>query len=194
MIKAIIFDCFGVLTTDLWKEFCSTLPPGEIVQKAKDLNHQYDAGTITLDFFIRSVHELTGRDPKVIENIFTNTDSVKNDTLFQYIKLLKKRYKIGILSNVATNWVRDYFLTPDEQQLFDTMVFSFETGIGKPDAEIYNTALQKLSVEPQQTVFIDDNRRYCVAADELGMKTVLYNDFQQMKKELEKILSAGSDN
>lgn len=189
MIKAIIFDCFGVLTTDLWKEFCSTLPKGEIIQKAKDLNHQYDAGAISLDYFIKNVHEVTGRDPTVIERIFTNRDSVKNEILLRYIQELKKNHKIGMLSNVATNWVRDYFLSPEEQQLFSAMVFSFEVGIGKPDAEIYKLTLQKLGAEPNESIFIDDNERYCQAAKDLGVKAILYKDFEQMKVELEQVLN-----
>lgn len=189
MVKAIIFDCFGVLTTDLWKEFCATLPSDEIVQKAKDLNHQYDAGMIAFDPFIKEVSEVTKRNPEVIKAIFTNEDSEKNDRLLNYIKELKTKYKTGILSNVATNWVVDYFLTPDEQKLFDTMVFSFQLGVGKPDSQVYKEVLTRLGVEPHEAIFIDDNERYCAAAEALGIKAVLYQDFEQMKRELEELLA-----
>lgn len=195
MIKAIIFDCFGVLTTDQWKEFCSTLPNDEVVKKAKDLNHLYDNSAMGLEDFVANIHKVTGRDRQLIEGIFMNRDSVKNEALLEYIRQLKsKNYKLGILSNVATNWVREYFLTSEEQQLFDAMVFSFELGTGKPEPEIYKTILQKLSVKPQESVFIDDNERYCAAAEELGMKAILYEDFVQMETELEKILAAVTDN
>lgn len=194
MIKAIIFDCFGVLTTDLWKEFCATLPSDEIIQKAKDLNHQYDAGQISLEQFIREVNQVTGRGPEVIKKIFTNDDSEKNEKLLDYIGQLKRNYKLGILSNVATSWVVDYFLSPEEQKLFDTMVFSFQLGYGKPDAQIYKEALKKLKVQPDEAIFIDDNDRYCEAARQLGIQAIWYQDFPQMKEELQKILAAVPDN
>src|SRR5438132_11992050 len=131
MIKAIIFDCFGVLTADKWKEFVVTLPD-EQRQPARDLNHAYDAGTINEDDFIDKVKELTGRNPGEVENL-TEDEIGKNTQLLDYVRQLKKKYKIGLLSNVATNWVRDYFLTEEEQKLFDAMVFSFEAKVTKPD-------------------------------------------------------------
>jgi hypothetical protein len=42
MIRAIIFDCFGVLTTDKWKEFVATLPVRASISPATDLNHALD--------------------------------------------------------------------------------------------------------------------------------------------------------
>lgn len=194
MVKAIIFDCFGVLTKDLWREFTESLLPGEGVRKAKELNHRYDAGLISLEEFIQAVHEATGHDPQLVETVFTNTKPLKNTELLDYIRELKRNYKIGMLSNIATNWVRDHFLTPEEQKLFDTMVFSFEVGTTKPDPRIYEVALHNLGVEPHETVFIDDVERYCLAAEALGMKAVWYKNFPHMKTELEQILSAGADN
>lgn len=194
MIKAVVFDCFGVLTKDLWREFTESLPPGEGVRRAKELNHQYDAGLITLREFIQQVHEATGRDPRTVETVFINEEPVKNLELLDYIRELKKRgYKIGMLSNIATNWVRDYFLTSEEQTLFDNMTFSFEVGTTKPDPRIYEQALAKLGARAQESVFVDDVDRYCAAAETLGMKAILYKTFPKMKSEMESVLAAGTD-
>jgi len=54
MIKAVIFDCFGVLTVDLWKEFVATLPD-EQKQAASDINHSYDRGELTEAEFMQQV-------------------------------------------------------------------------------------------------------------------------------------------
>lgn len=194
MIKAVIFDCFGVLTKDLWREFTESLPPGEGVRRAKELNHQYDAGFINLAEFVQQVHEATGRDPRTVETVFINEEPVKNLELLDYIQQLKKRgYKIGMLSNIATNWVRDYFLTAEEQALFDNMTFSFQAGTTKPDPKIYEQVLDTLSVKAGESVFVDDVDRYCAAAQALGMKAIVYRSFPAMKAELETILSADAD-
>ncbi|MDO8591872.1 MAG: HAD family phosphatase [bacterium] len=188
MIKAIIFDCFGVLTQDGWKAFLASLPPGAGVETAKKLNHQYDAGLISLEKFLEGVQAATGHDFDVITSARSSEDA-KNAQLVEYIRGLKKNYKIGMISNVATNWVRDYLLTTEEQKLFDVMVFSFEVGTTKPDPRIYEEALSKLGVVAQDCVFVDDVERYCEAARVMGMKAVLYQDFEQMKTDMEKVIS-----
>lgn len=194
MIKAVIFDCFGVLTKDWWREFCSTLPSGPVLDKAKALNHQYDAGLISLGDFVKALMETTGRDYKPIEAIFTNPKSVKNVQLFDYIRNLKPKYKIGMLSNVGTNWIREYFLDQEEQSLFDTMLFSYEVGLTKPDQKIYEMAAERLAVKPSECVFVDDQPRYCEAAEKTGMKSIAYENLRQMKAEMDNLLATGSNN
>lgn len=194
MIKAIIFDCFGVLTKDWWREFCSTIEDADVRRQAHELNVQYDGGSIDLKDFVQQIAEITGRDPGPIEEIFASPEPEKNLVLLKYIGELKKKYKIGLLSNVGTNWIRDYFLTEDENKLFDDMVLSFEAGLTKPDPEIYKLAAQRLGVKPEETIFTDDIDRYCTAAEAIGMKSVVYRDFNQFKAELEKLLSTDADN
>jgi epoxide hydrolase-like predicted phosphatase len=193
MIKAIIFDCFGVLTQDGWKAFVEDLPDEDAKETARKLNHQYDAGLISLEKFLAGVKKATGRDYDII-NSARSSEGTKNIQLIGYIRELKKKYKIGILSNVATNWVRDYLLAKDEQALFEAMVFSFEAGTTKPDPKIYLTILEKLDVKPEEAVFTDDARHYCEAASQLGMRAIWYEDFESFREQLEKILAASADN
>lgn len=195
MIKAIIFDCFGVFTEDKWKQFCDTLTPGPALDKAKQLNYDHDAGLISLKEFSQGVYEATGHHPDLIEEIMTSPQSAKNQKLLDYVRQLKPSYKIGMISNVASNWIREHLFTEEEQELFDDMVFSFEVGDIKPNPKIYQTAAQNLGVEPVECVFIDDVPRYCQGAEDVGMQAVVYQDFEQMKADLEKLLArAGPDN
>jgi HAD superfamily hydrolase (TIGR01509 family) len=194
MIKAVIFDCFGVLTADAWVEFCKSLPAGEVVDSSRKLNHQYDAGKIGLEEFLSQVTKITGRDRLELERIFNHPSRAKNQELFEYIKELKPKYKIGMLSNIATNWVRESFLSHEEQELFDAMAFSYEIGATKPEPLTYETITKMLDVSFSESVFIDDQPRYCEAAGELGMQAIWYQEFGQMKKDLEAILSSVADN
>lgn len=187
MIKAVIFDCFGVLTADVWREFIDNLPPEADVNRAREINHQYDAGLLSLDEFLDQVEEATGHRPIEVEKLLDN-EVKKNKALLGYIEELKQSYKIGLISNIATNWIRDKFLNAQEQSLFDAMVFSYEAGTTKPDAEIYKLACDKLGIHPDEAVFTDDVKSYCEAAEALGMRSVHYRDFRQMKQELEVIL------
>lgn len=189
MIKAIIFDCFGVLTTDLWREFLADLSPDVDIEPARALNRAYDAGQISLQEFIDGVKDATGYAPQGVADLLTAEDTVKNTQLLDYIRELRAQgYKIGMISNIATNWVRDSFLTEAEQALFDVMTFSFEAGVVKPDPQIYRLTSEQLGVQSNQAVFIDDVDRFAAGAKEVGMQSIVYKDFPQLKLELAEIL------
>jgi epoxide hydrolase-like predicted phosphatase len=188
VIKAIIFDCFGVLTTDTWRAFVDGLPPEADAERARSLNKQYDAGLLNKQDFLQQVFEITGQKPKYVDDML-DSETIKNEKLLEYIKDLKATYKIGLLSNVATNWIVDYFLTDQERALFDDMVFSFIEGVTKPDERIFKLACERLSVDPTEAVMVDDIERYCQAAQSTGMKAVCYTDFSQFKADLQQILS-----
>jgi epoxide hydrolase-like predicted phosphatase len=187
MIKAIIFDCFGVLTTDRWREFVATLPE-EQRQSASDLNRSYGAAHIDKTEFLQQIYELTGKKPQDIDQLLDN-DAYKNVELLKLIAELKPNYKIGLLSNVASNWIRDQFLTTGEQELFDDLVFSYEVRMTKPDPRIFELAVERLGVKPDECILIDDVEYYCDAARESGLEAICYQDLQQTKTQLDGLLS-----
>lgn len=189
MIRAIIFDCFGVLTGDTWKEFTATL--GDNVKSdVRNAHGAYDRGLISYEEFREQASEITGAEPEVFDQIFIQrTGRHKNTTLLAHIKELKSTYKLGILSNVGTAWIREEFLTAEELALFDDMVLSFEVGKSKPDPAIYELACQRLGVEPSEAVFVDDLVPYCQAAEVVGMKTVQYQDFAQYRAAIDLVLA-----
>lgn len=183
MIKAIIFDCFGVLTTDKWKEFVATLPENQMVP-ASDLNHALDRGYISQSEFFEQISSLTGRSPERVESVI-NSDMDKNTQLLEYIEGLKKGYKIGLLSNISSNWVRESFLTSIEQQLFDDIVLSYEVGMIKPELAIYELAASRLDCQTSECIFIDDSPGHCRAAVQSGMQAIVYQNFIQCKNAIE---------
>ncbi len=181
MINTIIFDCFGVLTTDLWKAFVDSLPPDADRELLRELNRQLDTGYIERPEFVRKVYELTGKFPQEVEKLLNN-EITKNDALIEEIKKLKTQgYKIGMISNVSSNWIRESLLTRDEQELFDDMVFSFEVQLAKPDSRIFELACSRLDIEPADAIFIDDIERYCAVAESLGMKSIVYTDLSSFR-------------
>lgn len=187
MIKAIIFDCFGVLTGDKWKEFVATLPE-EQRRPASEFNRLLDSGKLPTKDFLSKVSQLTSIPPEKIDGVI-NAEMHKNTELLKYIASLKTKYKIGLLSNVSSRWIHD-FLTEEELGLFDDLVLSFEVGMTKHDPEIFDLTLQRLEIKASEAAFIDDNQNYVDTAKQKGIKTILYQDYVQMKKELEHILSA----
>jgi len=72
---------------------------------------------------------------------------------------------------------------------FDDFIISSEAGYAKPDIEIYNIALSRNNLNPQQCVFIGDNYlNDYVAPTNIGMQALLLNrDNENNKHSVEKI-------
>ena len=92
---------------------------------------------------------------------------------------LKKQYALGIISNFYGNLdvvTRDLGI----DDLFDCIIDSSLEGVMKPDPEIFHAALSRLSIAPDQAVFIGDNiYRDMEGAKAIGMPHIfLAGEFQ----------------
>lgn len=188
MIKAIIFDCFGVLTTDGWLAFRHTyLQEGSAEDKeASELNRQTDSGLLSHDEFVDRIAKLAGIERS--QAMMVVDGHVRNDQLFEYIRdELKPHFKIGLLSNASANYTDELF---DAWQiaLFDAMTFSFELGVVKPDPAMYENIAMKLGVLPEESIFIDDREGFAEGAKRVGMQAIWYQSNDQLKRELKTLL------
>jgi FMN phosphatase YigB (HAD superfamily) len=193
MIRAVIFDCFGVLTSDGWLPFKRRHfgHDAGLEAQATDLNKQVDAGLADYDEFITSVADLAGVSASDARGAIEN--NVANDDLFDYIEShLAGQYKLGFLSNAGANWLQELFGS-ERVKLFDAISLSCDTGYVKPHEQAYREIARKLDVAPEECVFIDDQERYCSGARDVGMQAIVYRDFEQMRAELDRILSNPED-
>lgn len=191
MISAIIFDCFGVLTTDAWLPFkvkyFSTNPAQ--FDRASELNQQSDAGLISYEMFLDEVGKMAGMSGNAVQQAIS--DNVPNEELFDYVRELKQAYKIGLLSNASGDWLSDLF-TKEQLGLFDATALSYDTRQTKPQLEAYETIAERLREAVDSCVFIDDQERFVTGAREAGMKGVWYKDLPQLKSELAVLLTSTS--
>lgn len=188
MIKAVIFDCFGVLVHDGWLPFKQKYFQSDqaLFAEATDLNKAVDAGYIDYYDFVSQVSSLAG-----ISVTQAHTEIAQNPTdraLMDYIRaFLKPSYKIGMLSNAGANWLDDLF-TPQELALFDATALSYEMGMVKPQAECYETIANRLDVSVDECIFIDDQERYCSGAVDAGMHAIHFTSTPQLITELTQVL------
>jgi epoxide hydrolase-like predicted phosphatase len=188
MIKAIIFDCFGVLVQGTLEQFIDlhlTSDP-EHVKRAHELNDQCSLGLISYEDQIAGFSEMSGL---TIEQVHTQMDhNPRNKQLLEYIRLnLKPKYRIGLLSNAGDDWMEE-LLPKEDLALFDDVVLSYAVKLVKPDARIFELAANRLGVEPQECIFVDDIERYCTGAQESGMHAVVYRIFSTTKQNIEKLI------
>jgi len=188
MIKAVIFDCFGVLTTDGWLPFVQKYFGDDklLLQTAHDLNKQCDSRLLGYEEFVKKVSEMAHLEP--YEARAEIQDNVANQPLFDYILSLKSKYKIGMLSNAASNWLQELF-SPEQVALFDEVVLSCDVGTTKPNERMYEMIAEKLGVEPSECVFTDDSERYVTGAKDVGMQGITYKEFASFKTQLDQLLN-----
>ena len=189
MIRAIVFDCFGVLAHDGWLPFKQKHFGNDpaLFEAAGDLNRRVDSGLIKTDDFIPAVAKLANVSA---EDAYQHLkQNAANNELFAYIRSeLKPNFKLGILSNASENRLPTMF-KPDDVALFDQVVLSYQIGTTKPDPRAYQAILDKLEVEAAECVFIDDQERYCTAAQAEGMHAIVYTTFEQLRTDLEDLLA-----
>jgi putative hydrolase of the HAD superfamily len=68
------------------------------------------------------------------------------------------------------------------------VVASGQIGYAKPEAEAYEITADKLGVSLSECVMIDDRDEYVNAAVGIGMKGIVYNGIDDLRKELKDIL------
>lgn len=187
MIRAIIFDCFGVLTNDGWKmlreTYCTT---DELLARAHDLDSAVNSGFMSDNDFLNGVAELCGLDKAEVERAFAERHT--NTVLFDFIATkLKPTYKIGLLSNASGNILNELF-TPDQVAMFDAVTLSCDLGVVKPHVKMYEDIAAKLNAQTNECLFTDDIEQYCTGAREAGMQAVQYTDFWAFEQDIEKLL------
>jgi HAD superfamily hydrolase (TIGR01509 family) len=85
--------------------------------------------------------------------------------------------------------VRDYILRCAWLPDFDVRVFSCETGLCKPEPEIYRNCLSQLGVQPSEVLFLDDREPNIRTAEALGLHAVLFTEPACAAREIEQRFS-----
>ena len=67
----------------------------------------------------------------------------------------------------------------------DGTVFSCDVKQLKPEADIYQTLLDKFGLKAEECVFIDDRPVNCEGAQKAGIHTICFKSFKQAAAELE---------
>lgn len=171
MIRGVIFDCFGVLYGGSYQAL-QALCPVDKLDDLRDLNRQSDYGFISTDDYIRGSAELVGKTAPEIEMLF-RTEHVRNDELMEYVRTLKGKCKLGLLSNVSNDVIEQLF-SPDDLALFDAVVLSYKQHIVKPNPAAFSLAAEQLGLRPEDCVMIDDLAENCEGAEVTGMESILH--------------------
>ena len=126
-------------------------------------------------------------DIETIREEFFAGDVIDRE-IVNYLRSLRSDYYVGLISNAWSD-LRDYVTAQKFEDAFEHMVISAEVGVMKPEAGIYQIALEQARVSPDEAVFVDDfyeNVEGCQAA---GMYGIHFQNPEQAMNELKQLLA-----
>jgi HAD superfamily hydrolase (TIGR01509 family) len=189
MIKAIIFDCFGVVYTDnfdkVWVELGGDLERDtELIRTTFYATH---TGKLERSASIFAAH--LGVTEEEFRNANEKGRGVDHEVL-SYVKELRQTYKLAMLSNIGPGGLKQFIKEGLLEENFDLVVESAAIGYAKPEAAAYEYVADKLGVRLDECIMIDDREYYCEGARAVGMQAILYTSLDQLKQELKIILTS----
>lgn len=107
--------------------------------------------------------------------------------LIDFLRSLRGKYKTGLISN-AWGDLRAYILREKFDDAFDKMIISAEVGVVKPEAKIYQFALDQLQVKAKEAVFVDDFAVNIEGCEKVGMKGIHFTDPESALQQLKDLL------
>ncbi|TDB66766.1 HAD family hydrolase [Arundinibacter roseus] len=152
------------------------------VFKDVEIFRKFETGTLSAAGFRAYVRELLVNPDWEDHLIDTAWNALLLDIPPKRIELiqnLRQRYRLFLLSNTSSIHVEAvnkilYQTTGVEQlqDLFEQVFLSYEMGVMKPDAAIYQRVLQEGTMQAHETLFLDDNADNIAAAAALGIQTI----------------------
>lgn len=188
MIKAIIFDAFGVIYPEWGNVFRDTAPVEnrEAIQEIFDLG---DLGKLNDEEYVNRVSDLMQMTRDELQEV--RFDKCQPDLqVLELAKEFRSTYKTAMLSNSSLGYIPKLMKRDNLDEYFEEFILSSEHGVMKPDKRIYEIAIEKLEIEPKESVFIDDRQVNIDAAKAVGMYGVLFESVAQVKVEVTQL--AGS--
>ena len=192
--SAIVFDLGQVLLRFDYKFFVEKVnqnKPGigeqflELYKKNYDVHRDFEKGLISEKDFIS---ELLGYLEHVIDeetfckywsDIFSS-----NDDVIALLPILKKNYKLYLVSNTNSIHKKFGYEHYEFLKLFDKLILSHEVKFIKPEEEIYREVEKVSGFSSEEHIFIDDILEYVDAAKRIGWDGIQFVGYDDLLNNL----------
>ncbi|RCW76821.1 HAD family hydrolase [Saliterribacillus persicus] len=135
----------------------------EMLQKFKEYdNRSYgngDKAKVLESFFdeFPPVYRLPRSDLQGFWNVnFPHCFSADPNTI-KIVNGIKRHVKVAIITNGSTQRQKAKIINTNLNSLFDNIIISEEVGCSKPNKRIFELALTKINVLPEDTLFVGDD-------------------------------------
>ncbi|WP_417609420.1 HAD family hydrolase [Owenweeksia hongkongensis] len=200
MIKNIIFD-FGAVLIPIdesltWSAFEKLGAKDELKNQQK-IFQKYEKGEISTSEFLKKIQPFFFRKiyPPELGNAWNAMLKTLPEERVNFLKRLKKNYRIFLLSNtneLHINHIKKeagLFSYKQFISQFENVHYSYEMGMRKPDAEIFEKVLKDNNLVAEETFYIDDGKKHIKTAKSLGIETWHFKPEEDDINDLGKVLS-----
>lgn len=141
----------------------------------------------------KATEELVLKHPEYEDYIrmyYGEWETMLGGTIKGSLKVLEKLIKNNSYKVIAlTNWSNETFPIAKKRfdflNWFEGVVVSGDEKVRKPSKKIFEIALSRYNIIPEQSIFIDDNFRNITAAEAIGINGIHFKDPDQLIKELQ---------
>ncbi len=172
----------------------------EIVGRDRSVFHEayiahrddYDRGRISGENYWSRVLESLGvhRDESDIRRLLeedVKSWTIMNEEMIAFITENRENiHELAIISNMTVDTLAYLQANCRWLSLFDTLTFSCELGVIKPDPAIYESCLEGLAAAPDECLFVDDSADNVRGAVKAGMRAVQFTSQNEFMLEWEK--------
>ena len=193
-----MFDLGGVFFEDGTKKFLNKLSSKTdksleelhpLFREGKSL--EYRKNKITgIEFFKWAASELGNSISPEELNLMWVSEYVERPQIRDIIKSLKEKgIKITILSDNVPERIKYLQNKYHFLELFDDVVLSYQVNLIKDSPEMFNLALSRIKVNPNESIFIDDKQEKLDIANRLAINTLLFTNTDLLQTQLNNIIS-----
>lgn len=182
MIEAVLFDYGGVLSLG-GKNFRGflrrILGVDSLHEDTEAAIYKLGRGLVSTQDFVSQLNKDYNTNISIDEIAGTH-NFARSEGVYHLAETLRKHgIKVGILSN--TSDMNAQRLSEEGfYDGFDPVVLSFDENYAKPDIELYQKAINKVGVNPENILFIDDQERFLPPARQLGMHVIRADNEEQI--------------
>ena len=188
-ITTIIFDFGGVIVNLDLPQCIQNFKNLGLVDVEKYLSNygqsgfflKWESGELGIDDFRNEIRKLTSNeltDNQIDDAWCTFLTDIPVEKI-DLLKELRKKYKLLLLSNTnplhiqvsAAGEFAKYGGTMND--FFDKCFLSYEMGLVKPNANIFEALLKESCVKAEECLFVDDGPKNIETASKLGFQTCL---------------------
>lgn len=201
MIKVILFDFDGVLTTDKtgsqsiinYLSAQTGIPFDTLKPVYASFNKDLLSGKLKHENMWHSFCEKVGADIDYTLLIESFWNTPIDWDMIALAKRLKTTYAIGMITDNKCDRIDEIVQYHGWSDLFDVISVSAAFGSGKTDERIFTKTLSVLGIHPEECVFIDNTVKNLIIPEQLGMHTMLFDDadrdITQFTEQLQRVLN-----